>query len=368
MRLFQRIEELGYSYYDVSVDDQYLEDVDLRIENNNYTEKDGVEIITKLMYTSGIHIFETNMKTDRKLEISWQTESPHIRFYFHLGGQSRVENGAGNESYLHKIGMMQRNFLDTIGGGGTVHIDSCEEINHLIIKMSLTFYIQLLKFEPWLEKDSFHQYVLSGKPENRPNETLYIDMHMLQILEDIRNCETINNHRYHFLKLKLRELMFAIHQQSNYGAGTHLASQDDDNLEKIRGYLLHHLDNPPSSALLARKFLMNEKKLKHDFKKIYGKTIYAYIVQLRMERARKLLLEHYNVNELASLLGYQSVSHFIKVFKAHYGDTPKELLKKYQLISAFKEKMYLIKCSFNSYYAPTLFHNIVKTIFLFAVL
>jgi len=339
MRLFQKIEELEYSYYNVSVEDSYMENTDLCIEENNFEEKDNIKINTKTMYTSGLHIFEGHMKTNRKLEITWQTEGLHVRFFFHLGGQSRVENGAGNESYQHKIGMMQRNFLDTVGGGGRLYLESSEGINHLIIKMSLPFYTNLVKSESWIENDSFHQYILSGKPENKPNETLYTDLRMLQILDDIRHCDDIDNHRYHFLKLKLRELLFSIHQQSNYGSGTHLASQDHHNLDKVRSYLLHHLDNPPTSAFLARKFMMNEKKLKQDFKNTYGKTIYAYVVHSRMEKARKLLLEQYNVNELASLLGYQSVSHFIKVFKAHYDDTPKEMLKKYQLINAFKDKI-----------------------------
>lgn len=90
------------------------------------------------------------------------------------------------------------------------------------------------------------------------------------------------------------------------------------------------MDNPPTSAELAKIFLMNEKKLKQNFKSIYGTTIYAFVVQIRMEKAKKLLLENYNVNELAILLGYNSVSHFIKVFKNYYGYTPKEALNRFQ--------------------------------------
>jgi len=340
MRLFQRIEELDYSFYDLNVDDRYVDDADICVENNDFQKNNEVSIRCKTMHTNGLHIFESSLKTLKKLAVSWITEGPHIRYFFHLGGCSRVENGAGRESYQHRVGMLQRNFLDTVGGGGTVHIEANNEVSYVILKMSVDFYTHLLAAERWIKNDSFHKYVLTGIPENRPNETLYIDFRILQILEDIRTCDQLNNQRYHFLKLKLRELMFMIYQQTNYGAGTHQASLPGNNLEMIRAYLMHHLDNPPSSIFLARKFFMNEKKLKQDFKNTYGKTIYAFIVQLRMEKARKLLFENYNVNELALLLGYQSVSHFIKVFKAHFGDTPKELLKKYQAIHDFKHRYF----------------------------
>lgn len=43
-------------------------------------------------------------------------------------------------------------------------------------------------------------------------------------------------------------------------------ASDVDILEKIRAYLILHLDKPPSVTELSKMFMLNEKKLKQDFK------------------------------------------------------------------------------------------------------
>ncbi|MCY4781639.1 AraC family transcriptional regulator [Sphingobacterium sp. UT-1RO-CII-1] len=328
--------EINKIIHDTTIQNKY-NDVDTLIQETfTHYEKD-ISVCCNIFHSSGLHITESQICSNRELTNVWLTKEPHVRFFFYLTGSSCVKNGAGNESYTHRAGMLQRNFLDTEGAGGTMIIKPNVELHHIVIKMSLDFYINLLKSEHWIDNDVFHNYVLSGKPENRPNETLSIDIKTLQIIQDITNSEDIIEHRYHFFKLKLKELLFTIHQQTQYGKNTpELASSPSDSLDKIKSYLTLHIDNPPTSAELAKVFLMNEKKLKQSFKEKYGKTIYAFVVKLRMEKAKKLLMENYNVNELAVLLGYQSVSHFIKVFKNYYGCTPKDAQNKYQNITQSK--------------------------------
>jgi AraC family transcriptional regulator len=59
------------------------------------------------------------------------------------------------------------------------------------------------------------------------------------------------------------------------------------------------------------------------FKQITGVTPHSYLANLRIERARKLLVEtSYSINEIAAMVGYQSQSHFTKIFKSVTGTTP----------------------------------------------
>ncbi|MCC9137549.1 AraC family transcriptional regulator [Pontibacter silvestris] len=44
-----------------------------------------------------------------------------------------------------------------------------------------------------------------------------------------------------------------------------------------------------------------------------------------MEKARKILLEKFPLNDVSAELGYKSVSHFIAAFKK-YGTTPKQYI------------------------------------------
>jgi AraC family transcriptional regulator len=61
------------------------------------------------------------------------------------------------------------------------------------------------------------------------------------------------------------------------------------------------------------------------FKQITGIPPHAYLANLRIERARKLLAEtQIPIIEIAAMVGYHSHSHFTKIFKSVTGLTPRE--------------------------------------------
>ena len=59
------------------------------------------------------------------------------------------------------------------------------------------------------------------------------------------------------------------------------------------------MTDPPSLDELAREIGLSLKKLKDGFKQIYGDTVYAYLLDHKMDEARKMLeSQKYNVNEV----------------------------------------------------------------------
>ena len=60
------------------------------------------------------------------------------------------------------------------------------------------------------------------------------------------------------------------------------------------------------------------------------KPVFQYLLEYKMELAKKLLSEDdNNVNEVSMKLGYSTSSHFITAFKNKYGLTPKTYKKNY---------------------------------------
>ncbi|MGX1024787.1 helix-turn-helix domain-containing protein [Psychroflexus sp. MBR-150] len=106
---------------------------------------------------------------------------------------------------------------------------------------------------------------------------------------------------------------------------------DEDNVRKIKmakEIVIQHMANPPSLQELSAEVDLGLKKLKEGFKEIYGNTVYAYILDHKMEYARKLLEKgNKNVNEIGLTLGYSTASHFITAFKKKFGTTPKKYLQ-----------------------------------------
>ena len=105
---------------------------------------------------------------------------------------------------------------------------------------------------------------------------------------------------------------------------------DEENVRKIRKakeIILAQMSEPPTLQELSSEIGLNIKKLKEGFKQIYGETVYGYLIDHKMNEARRMLnAKQHNINEISLRLGYSTSSHFISAFKKKYGTTPKKYL------------------------------------------
>ena len=88
-------------------------------------------------------------------------------------------------------------------------------------------------------------------------------------------------------------------------------------IRQVEERLLQSLEDMlPSQKELAKEFALSESTLKRHFKAVFGKTMYEYYLEKKMDLARKLLQEKkVTVSETAYMLGYEKVSAFISMFK-----------------------------------------------------
>lgn len=75
---------------------------------------------------------------------------------------------------------------------------------------------------------------------------------------------------------------------------------------------------------LARQFACTPYHLIRCFKKECGLTPYAYLLRLRLERARELIRRGRPLVDTALETGFADQSHLTRHFKAHYGISPGE--------------------------------------------
>lgn len=87
------------------------------------------------------------------------------------------------------------------------------------------------------------------------------------------------------------------------------------------------MEDPPAISALAKRAGINEFKLKHGFKRIFGRTIFGYLREYRLETAKALIEKRdMNVAEIALEVGYGNPAHFAQAFRLQYGINPGQLL------------------------------------------
>lgn len=101
---------------------------------------------------------------------------------------------------------------------------------------------------------------------------------------------------------------------------------DRQTIEDIHAYILQHLDKPlPNLKSLAHQFGTNEFKLKYGFKKIYGITVFRFLLRERLRRAALLLRNtEIPLKKIAALTGFKSYPHFSRAFKRRYKQGPRQ--------------------------------------------
>ena len=85
------------------------------------------------------------------------------------------------------------------------------------------------------------------------------------------------------------------------------------------------IEEPLALGELTKRTGVSQRQLERLCRRYLGTTPAQYYVQLRLERARRMLRQtDLSVAEVAIACGFVSLSHFAKVYRRHYGCSPRE--------------------------------------------
>ena len=102
-------------------------------------------------------------------------------------------------------------------------------------------------------------------------------------------------------------------------------------LVRVEAHIRKNLITPLKISDLSEVAGFNTTKLKRDFKKLYGTSIFKYITALRMELAKNLITQDaVSIAQAAFEVGYANPQHFTTAFKRNMGYLPSELKSKVQ--------------------------------------
>lgn len=104
------------------------------------------------------------------------------------------------------------------------------------------------------------------------------------------------------------------------------SQQDIEILFQVREKLITtYEEGCPTIQSLSDDFGISPTKLKTNFRIFFGKPIFQYFQQERMELAKKLIESgNYTISEAGFKIGYSNLSKFSSAYKKQFGYNPKE--------------------------------------------
>lgn len=94
--------------------------------------------------------------------------------------------------------------------------------------------------------------------------------------------------------------------------------------EKVRDYLLDHLDETLTIERIARDTGASASSVQRHFKEHFGSTVFDFIRRKRLEKARDALeRDGLTIAQAAYIAGYANPTNFTTAFKKAYGIPPK---------------------------------------------
>ncbi len=135
------------------------------------------------------------------------------------------------------------------------------------------------------------------------------------------------------VQFNLPFILFSEIKNKKKNKPANIKKNEYEQIIKAEQLIADNLENPPTIEKLSKLTGINQHKLKTQFKLVFKEPIFSYITQLRMEKAKKLLLENdLTVSEVAYAIGYKNPQHFTAAFKKRFNYLPSSLKQKQVIV------------------------------------
>lgn len=163
-----------------------------------------------------------------------------------------------------------------------------------------------------------------GRPVFHPKDITPITSILTKLYQLASSSDYIRDMR---INQALSELLTLLMEESWHPDMTKKTAKQAKVIE-VKMYLEEHYMEKISLDVLAEQFFINKYYLSKLFKESYGMTINAYILSVRITRAKQLLrFSDRTIDEIGEKVGIADGNYFARVFKKIEGVTPSEYRK-----------------------------------------
>lgn len=306
------------NHADIPVRQEPFIDPELR-----YVNEQGAQV----SYTAfnGGYIFSSYSRQEREVKYEESQQIPTLTLYFSLEGSSAMRSDKGARPYILRDNQHSVHFTPSFNG---YYIVNSPEVRNFGVGLHESFYSRMIASElDCLRR--FWDKALAGHPADLSPYPLPVTQRQKLLIYDLQQCRYSGYMKYLYFESRIIELFLMQADQVD----KHLRQKtipirhyDLDKLHAARDFVRSHMLEPISLQQVARAAGINDFKLKKGFKELFGNTVFGYLVELKMDHARSLLLDTgATVAQVANELGYSEPQNFTKAFVRHHGYPPSHL-------------------------------------------
>lgn len=125
------------------------------------------------------------------------------------------------------------------------------------------------------------------------------------------------------MRLQLTQLLLLLHRQQDVDSAT---AAREARIVRVVRHLHEHYREHIDLSELAGAFFVSRHHLSREFRLHTGTTVISYVNDLRVDQARRLLVEtEHPIGRIAEEVGFRTVTHFNRVFRERTGRTPRSI-------------------------------------------
>jgi AraC-like DNA-binding protein len=283
----------------------------------------GKELIMEGLY---VWYGQFHVKSDKPLLV--HSAGSHVQMNFSLQSTTTYYSVVSSKPFV-KFRPQQHNLFLLPDKDMLVQWKPQEDVEVFSINLSTDFFFHNLP-----ETHPIYQHFQKGirqvSPAFMSSRNLPVTSRMISTLFEILNC-TFNGYlKSLFVKAKVIELMaLQLEQYEQLTVPDITSMRTDSDTEKMhlaRKIMTESLDQSWSLKSLAHMVGTNEFSLKKYFKEVFGKTVFGYLHDLRMETSMQMLQEPGSrISEVSQKTGYRHPTHFTAAFKKYHGILPNKI-------------------------------------------
>jgi AraC-like DNA-binding protein len=280
----------------------------------------------KELFFRGFHIAWGNIMLRKPTLIYFESDIETVELHFSLCGHSITHSD--NFDQVIEFGCNQHNIFYSKGFKGHCEWGNSKQMEVFEVHLSPDFFCRRLPLE--IERfQRFAKAIHKGEQSRLDRHNYPITPQMHQIIREIIHCERPGYFKQIFLEAKILDLLLLqLEQMSQHDCQVFcsLKTSDIDKIQHAHEIIRTELDGNFTLIDLAHRVGTNEFTLKKGFKEIFGNTVFGFWHDLKMEKAKQLLLEEsMSVGHVAELIGYKNPQHFTVAFKKKYGVLPSQI-------------------------------------------